>query len=82
MQNLACENEFYLHKNKNHFHISGFALRIALKPRLGATQKWLIDGDHCSEPLGGGVGVLPSRLLGIVVCNLSYLEIVDILLII
>ena len=27
---------------KEHFHINGFALSLALKQRLGATQKWLI----------------------------------------
>ena len=25
---------------KNHFHINGFALSLALKQRLGATRKW------------------------------------------
>ena len=31
-----------LHKNKKHFHINGFALSLALKQRLEATQKRLI----------------------------------------
>ena len=35
----SCENEFYLHANKNHFHTNGFALRHALKQRLDATGK-------------------------------------------
>ena len=36
MQNLSCENEFYSHEN----NITGFAHSLALKQRLGATQKW------------------------------------------
>ena len=42
MQNLSCENEFYLHENETHFRINGFALSLALKQRLGATWKWPI----------------------------------------
>ena len=58
--------EFYLHWNKNHFHKYGFALSLALKQRIGATHKWFIDGDQCSELLGGGggyflVGYWPHR---------------------
>ena len=34
-----CENEFYLHDNKNHFHNNGFARSLALKQRPGATRK-------------------------------------------
>ena len=30
---------------KEHFHINGFALSLALKQRLGATQKW----PHCKD---------------------------------
>ena len=30
----------------NHFHINGLALSLALKQRLGATQKWPIEGAH------------------------------------
>ena len=37
-----CENEFYLHDNKNHFHNNGFARSLALKQRLGATRRWPI----------------------------------------
>ena len=34
---------FYLHENKkNHFHISGFALSLALKQRLETALKWPI----------------------------------------
>ena len=40
MQNLCGENEFYLLENKNHLHINVFALSLALKQRLWATQKW------------------------------------------
>ena len=36
--NLSCESEFYLHENKYYFQISGFALSLALKQRLGATH--------------------------------------------
>ena len=35
MQDLSCENEFYLQENekkKSQFHINGFALSLALKP--------------------------------------------------
>ena len=31
MQSLSCENEFYLHENKSHFHIIGFAFSLAWK---------------------------------------------------
>ena len=38
MQNLCCENEFYLHEKKeNKFHANGFALSLALRQRLGVT---------------------------------------------
>ena len=40
-----CENEFYLHDNKNHFHDDGFARSLALKQRLGTTRKWPIHAD-------------------------------------
>ena len=43
MQNLSCENEFYLHDNKkNQFHNKGFALGLVLKQRLAASRKWPI----------------------------------------
>ena len=32
--NLCCENEFYLHENKNRFLINGFALSLALKMEI------------------------------------------------
>ena len=38
-KNPSCENEFYLNKNKNRFHINGFALSLVLKQRLKATRK-------------------------------------------
>ena len=31
---------------KNNFHISGFALSLASKQRLGTTRKWLIVMDE------------------------------------
>ena len=34
MSNLCCENEFYSHENKKHFHINS----LALKQRLVATR--------------------------------------------
>ena len=40
MQNLSCENEFYLHDYKNNFHKKGFALGLVLKQRLAASRKW------------------------------------------
>ena len=46
----SCENEFYLHANKNHFHTNGFALRLALKQRQDATEKWPITASGASWP--------------------------------
>ena len=45
VQNLSCENEFYLHEtNKNlNFHKKGFALGVVLKQRLVASWKWPIS---------------------------------------
>ena len=40
--NFSCENEFYL-EIRNHFHITGFVLSLAVKQRLEATRKWLIQ---------------------------------------
>ena len=46
MQNLSGKNGIHLHSLdlhenlKNHFHISGFALSLALKQRLRTTWKW------------------------------------------
>jgi len=40
--NPSCENELYLHENKNHFRNYGFALGLALKQRLETTLKWPI----------------------------------------
>ena len=39
VQNLSCRNEFYSHGNKKRFHINGFALGLAFKQRLEATQQ-------------------------------------------
>ena len=36
------KNCFICMRIKNHFLISGFALTLALKQRLGATRKWSI----------------------------------------
>ena len=48
MQNLSCENEFYLHDHKNHFHKKGFALGLVLKQSLAASRKWPILGQSSS----------------------------------
>ena len=40
MRNLSYEHEFSLLTIKTHFHITGFALDLALKQRQNATQKW------------------------------------------
>ena len=42
MRNLCCENEFFCIIIKNHFHINGFALSLALKVRFFGTRKWPI----------------------------------------
>ena len=34
-----CENEFYLHENKNHFHIKGWALNLVLPVRSSARNQ-------------------------------------------
>ena len=41
VQNLSCENEFYLHDNKkkSFFDNKGFAVGLGLKQRLGASRK-------------------------------------------
>ena len=53
MQNLSYENElcmqFHFHKNHSHFHLKGFALRLALKQRHKGTQKWPIGLDEKLE---------------------------------
>ena len=59
MQNLSCENEFYLHENKkNHFQINSFAFSFALKQGFGPTQKWPIKFTKkslsCVETALGG----------------------------
>ena len=43
LQNRSCENEFHLRGNKNHFHINGFALSLALKQKIGETLRWPIQ---------------------------------------
>ena len=49
MQNLSCENEFYLHDNKKSFSQEGFALGLVLKKRLVASRKWLSDTGHINQ---------------------------------
>lgn len=39
MQDLSCENEFTCKRIKNHFHINGFALSLALEQKLRTTRK-------------------------------------------
>ena len=36
---------FICMRTKSHFHINGFALRLVLKQRLGATRNGLLDND-------------------------------------
>ena len=46
MRNHSYENNFYLHEKetacRTHFHMKGFALRLALKQRHKRTRKWPI----------------------------------------
>ena len=45
MQNLSCENEFYLHDNKARVHINAFALtglQITVGHRTLADQNLLV----------------------------------------
>ena len=46
MRNHSYENDFDLHENelacRTHFHMKGFALRLALKQRHKKTRKWPI----------------------------------------
>ena len=37
---------------KTHFHINGFAFRLALEKRLGSTRKWSIA--NIASAMGGG----------------------------
>ena len=58
MQNLSCENEFYLYDNKTRFHINTFALtglKITVGYRTLADQKFasLVSGSPRTLPLGG-----------------------------
>ena len=41
----AKSKEFYVHENKNDFHLNGFALSLALKQRLKTTRKWPIEAS-------------------------------------
>ena len=55
LQNEAkCETfvvkmSFICMRMKNHFHINGFALSLALKVRLFGTRKWPIEELHVVE---------------------------------
>ena len=48
-----CETILDLHENetacRTHFHMKGFALRLALKQRHKRTRKWpiILFGAHC-----------------------------------
>ena len=47
MRNHSYENDFDLHEKetacRTHFHMKGFALRLALKQRHKRTRKWPIN---------------------------------------
>ena len=45
MQNHTSANVFNLNEKKNHFHITGLALGLALKQRLKVVRKWRIEMD-------------------------------------
>ena len=45
--NRPYVHEILLHENKNHFHINGFALSLALKQRLQTTRKWPFQKLEC-----------------------------------
>ena len=49
MRNHSYENDFDLHEKETacstHFHMKGFALRLALKQRHKRTRKWPIESD-------------------------------------
>ena len=55
MQNLSCENEFYLqfhfHATQSHFHKNGFALRLALKQRHKGLGNELLDSALRTLPI-------------------------------
>ena len=40
VQNLCCENEFFLYDNEKSFSQEGFRFGLVLKQRLAASQKW------------------------------------------
>ena len=62
MHYLPRENDFYLLKNKIHFHINGFALSLALKQRLRATGKWPMKAEAVYLSLKVGVPEQPQCL--------------------
>ena len=42
VDNLSCENEFYLHENEKSFHFKGWELNLVLIQRPGRSRKWPI----------------------------------------
>ena len=68
MPTLSYENEFcmqfHFHANQGHFHKNGFALRLALKPRLKGTRKWPIRfSDGKSINLVLKMNVIKSKMI-------------------
>ena len=57
MRNHSYENDFDLHEKetdwRTHFHMKGFAFRLALKQRHKRTRKWPINdvGDQNTKAL-------------------------------
>ena len=43
VQNLSCENFFYYHANKTHFHKKRSALGLVLRVRVFGIRKWPIE---------------------------------------
>ena len=68
MQDLSCENEFYLQDNekKNQFQIIGFALSLALKQWRRASRKWPTDDSTINQTTTGfsGSGICLIRKAG------------------
>ena len=51
---FLCENNFYLHENKNHFHINSSALSLNLKQRFRVTWKCpFLASSSLSRSLAG-----------------------------
>ena len=56
MQNLSCENEFYLYDNKTRFHINAFAL-MGLQITVG--YRTLADHTKFASLVSDSVRALP-----------------------